>query len=100
MTDRIKSAGGVQRYEARAIKLADGSIKYCMVAVAWGDLVLYADHQAAIAALLEVVKRYRMRHLNCSAPAVNKNYEGAGLSPDYRCDLCKRADALLKEVEG
>jgi hypothetical protein len=88
MTDPIKSAGGVldyfDLYKSAKTRVFDLENKF--------------------SALVEVVKAYRetnRRHTYC----VDCRIRSTGSSEpdplsDNRCDLCKRADQLLKEVEG
>jgi hypothetical protein len=51
MTDPLKSAGGVQIYKVRG-EWSDPPF----LTIGFAEMVMLADHQAAIAALLEVVK--------------------------------------------
>jgi hypothetical protein len=89
MTDQIKGAGGVERCEQ------------C------GEGICTGEHRLTIAALLEVVKAYRHQHdvkLDCNLQTYGINV-GDHLPrieeiDDGRCELCRRADQLLKEVEG
>ena len=94
MSDPIKSAGGVLDAMCEAYNGCDlwENQRNRMAAVL---KTIEADHQAAIAALVGVVKAYRDQHYGVKTPT--------GRLPCIQkrcCDLCKRADELLKEVEG
>ena len=62
-----------------------------------GDFVLYSDHVAREKELLAALRAYRDEHAKGTRDCTIQEYKYE--TDDGRCDLCKRADRLLKEGE-
>jgi hypothetical protein len=111
MTDPIKSAGGVQ-YVTKASRFEQPwTVVPCSKGRVKGMVIVDAQHKTVaedaimerlhdlehnLAVLLEVVKAYR----EGSCEECFRRATTVPIGQSFICEKCKRADQLLKEVEG